>query len=98
METKTEFQNICITKCCELLAKYFIESKTIFVQGKKESYYIINLLKFPQKFDIYIYYDEAGIMINDKDWSICEKPDYDDENSLINDFLVVLDSKIKKWC
>lgn len=55
--------------------------------GKKESYYYAICTIKNLSVEVYIYEDEAGFSINGKDWTICENPDYDDEEKLTEAFL-----------
>ena len=53
------------------------------VVGKSENYFLAILVNKQTKLDFYIYEDEAGVMLNNKDWIIFEKPDYKTADDLI---------------
>jgi hypothetical protein len=61
------------------------------VVGQKETFFQGQI----DNIDIYIYSDEAGFMINNKDWVICEKPDYSSQEELINNFLLKLRKQLQ---
>lgn len=89
----TEFQERCIKKVVDYI-KEIIGEKIIFkeVIGRKEMFYQSQI----KSIDIYVYSDEAGFMLSNKEWVICEKPDYHTQEDLMEDFLLRLKNEIVK--
>jgi len=88
----TAFQDECIQRVRKLIQE-IIGKQVNFeeVKGRKEIFYqgrINNVV-------IYIYSDEAGFMLN-KNWIICEKPDYSSAEELMKDFLSRLRARLVK--
>lgn len=84
----TIFQDQLMQKSKELLYNILgqrIEFKEI--KGKEEVYFKADLKLEDSYIEVYIYEDEAGYMINGKDWIACEKPDFKDQPQLIEAFL-----------
>ena len=93
----THFQKECIEKTKSLVQE--ITGKQInFVEviGRKERFYQCQLKNDDENIDIYIYLDEAGFMLDNKEWIICEKPDYFSPEELMRDFLSRLKKQIIK--
>ncbi len=90
------FQVECIDSCKIYLRDFLglpdIEFKEIV--GKRESYYKLDLEHGSHKFEIYVYTDEAGFMIDGHNWIICERPDYSNDEELINSFIIKLKNAI----
>lgn len=91
LDETTDFQKKCMQDTIILVkritGKQIDFKKTI---GRKETFYQGQI----NDVDIYIYSDEAGFMLNNKDWVICEKPDYDSQEELMKDFLSRLNVQI----
>jgi len=89
----TPFQNKCINRCKEFL-KYFLGLDNVIfdeVAGKRESYCMTTINSAGHKIEIYVYSNEAGFYIADsREWWICEEPDYDTDDELIQDFIAML--------
>lgn len=89
----TDFQKECTHKVRSLIQEVLgrkIEFKEVI--GRKETFYQSQF----NNIDIYVYSDEAGFMLNNKDWVICEKPDYDSQEELMEDFLLRLRNQIAR--
>jgi hypothetical protein len=90
----TDFIRRCIERCKHFLKSSFdkeIEFEKVI--GKTEIYYKAAIAVSHHKVDIYIYEDEAGFMVDEKDWTICEIQDYSTEEALIESFI----SKLEKF-
>ena len=87
----TDFQKGCTQRVKSLIQEVTgkkIDFKEVI--GRKETFYQFQF----NNIDIYVYSDEAGFMLNNKDWVICEKPDYDSQEELMKDFLSRLRNQI----
>lgn len=78
------FQEKCWLRC-ELLLR---EKNTLFagplrVDGRRETYFIIQFSWGADAIELFIYANEAGVMVNGKDWTIFEAPDFDSDELLI---------------
>jgi hypothetical protein len=51
--------------------------------GKRESYNIVQFVRGEDTVELFIYVNEAGIMVNANDWTIFEAPDFESEEELI---------------
>jgi len=79
------FQEGCWLRCERVLR----ETGTPFsgptrVDGRRETYFII---QFPRRSDIlelFIYADEAGVMKNGKEWTVFEATDFGKSDELID--------------
>ena len=63
------------------------------ILGKTETYLMAAFDMFDYRYEIYVYDDEAGLMV-DKDFSICEKPDFKSSQELIVAFSKILNEKL----
>jgi hypothetical protein len=84
----TDFQEMLIEKSkvvLESIVGQEIDFKNVI--GKKESYYYTTCNIKNYSVEVYVYEEEAGFMINGNNWTICEKPDYDSEEKLLESFL-----------
>jgi hypothetical protein len=78
-----DFQSKCINKCKDVIRDIqFVE-----IIGKSETYYKADINHNNQFLEIYVYNDEAGVMIDKENWTIFEKPDYDSPDELIKSFI-----------
>jgi hypothetical protein len=84
----TDFSEKCIRVLCLALSEIG-QSDTQFklIHGKKEDYWSAKLAKNDSTVDLYIYEDEAGCMIGEKEWSIFERPDFDSDDELIQAYV-----------
>ena len=57
------------------------------VHGKKQDYFVAKISGAGQSFDVYVYDDEAGCKKNGTEWTIFERPDFPDEDELIERFV-----------
>ncbi len=91
----TEFQGRCLEKVKQLLHDKGLADKLVFqeIQGRHEQYLLAEQTLGKTKYQIYIYADEAGLMVLDK-WSICERPAFTDELVLIQAFCQLLAEKL----
>ena len=79
-----QFQKMCWRQCKKLLEKVRCSfTGPIPVQGKRETYVIVQFEFGSDRVELFIYVDEAGIMINGKSWRIFERADYRTEDELI---------------
>lgn len=87
-EELTKFQNECLKRFKSLLSEFsIVYSDYKRVKGKSEDYCYSTLNFNSQFIEVYIYEDEVGYMINKKEWSIFESPDYATKENLINAFI-----------
>ena len=79
------FQKKCSQRCEQLLRQANVQfSKPIRVDGRRETYFIIQFsLNSGNVVELFIYANEAGAMIDGKEWTIFEAPDFDSEEALI---------------
>lgn len=79
-----EFQKHCWSACKQRLDEADWEyTGPIQVDGNRETYFIVQLSQTEETIELFIYTDEAGVMIRGKEWTIFEAPDFDNENELI---------------
>jgi hypothetical protein len=92
----TEFQNRCLERCRAFLRDDLGLPQVTFKEiiGKHETYYKYDFSNAGQKIELYVYYDEAGFMIDGHDWTICERPDYPHDERLIDSFIEKLKLKV----
>ncbi len=85
----TAFETKCINTCQRFIRDTLKLTNVNFMEtvGKHETYYTYALEKMGHKFEVYVYSDEAGFMVDGHDWSICERPDYTSDEELINSFI-----------
>jgi len=57
------------------------------VEGKKEDYWHSKPSREKPFIELYVYSDEAGYMLNDSEWTIFERPDFETEQELIDRFV-----------
>ncbi|MGH9199420.1 MAG: hypothetical protein ACRD1T_27280 [Acidimicrobiia bacterium] len=84
----TPFQKECRQACEAVLSEILPgwHAEFVLVTGKHESYYKAEVHAGARSLGIFIYDDEAGFLIDGKDWSGFEKPDYRDSADLIDAF------------
>jgi len=79
------FQIKCWNSCKELLEKFSVSfEEPLRVHGKSEDYYVIKFFINENSIELFMYVNEAGIMVNENDWSIVESPDFDSDDELID--------------
>lgn len=59
----------------------------IRVDGRKETYFIVQFPWGADTVELFIYVNEAGVMVNGKDWTIFEAPDFDSDDLLIEAYV-----------
>ncbi|WP_426285999.1 hypothetical protein [Luteibacter sp. E-22] len=79
-------------RCIDALNKEIASRrlKTIkfeLVHGKHEAYEYAKIVQRELLVELYVYADEAGCKLNDRDWTIFEKWDFSDDKDLIRDFV-----------
>lgn len=57
------------------------------VRGKHEAYEYARVVQRDLLVELYVYADEAGCKLNEREWTIFEKWDFSDDNDLIRDFV-----------
>jgi hypothetical protein len=57
------------------------------VHGKRDDDFVATALRADQSFEVFVYEDEGGCTKNGSDWTICERPDFDSEEVLIERFV-----------
>lgn len=62
--------------------------------GQQERYLVAKVSSPKQRYEIYVYLDEAGLMIG-REWLICERPDFKSADELIHAFGQILSEKIR---
>lgn len=82
-----EFQE----KCWSAVEGLLRNSHTPFtgpirVEGRRETYFIVQFPHNADEIELFIYDNEAGIMINGTTWTIFESPDFDSEELLVAAF------------
>jgi len=61
------------------------------IRGRRERYWKSAPIPLRNhRAEIFIYEDEAGVMVDGTHWMICERPDFDSEEALTEAFLRVL--------
>lgn len=90
------FQEACITGTVRLLEEAGLPARFERIKGKRQTYHRALLSVKGQSLEVYVYRDEAGFMVNGSEWAICERPDYDTEEALIEAFLQKLRGTIRK--
>jgi hypothetical protein len=60
------------------------------IEGRRETYYKATLGGASQAVEIFVYTDEAGFMVDGRDWRIFERPDFASEEDLLENFLDAL--------
>ena len=89
----TDFQTKCIDACqrfsqvmrLELGFQEVFGKRNLF--GRRERMFVGKVLRGAHSVEIFVYVDEAGFMVDDKRWFICERSDFDSDEQLINGFL-----------
>jgi hypothetical protein len=83
-----DFQARCWERCHDILQREGISYiGPTQIDGKRESYYLVQLEREDTTIELYIYVNEAGTMLNRKQWRIFEAPDFADEKQLIDAFV-----------
>lgn len=80
-----KFQEKCWSKCERLLRDTTIPfTGPIRVDGKRETYFIVQLMANADAVELFVYVNEAGVMVNSKDWTVFEAPDFESSDLLID--------------
>lgn len=85
-----QFQLTCVERCRSLLARTPGLDYRDFEElaGKKESYLKLRIADRRNcLIEVYVYLNEAGYMVNEKEWTAFERPDYPSDEALINAFI-----------
>lgn len=80
----TLFQEKCISECMTFFQSIGLHAAFNKAAGREEEYYITSITADSTVVDVYIYVDEAGVMVNKTDWLSCERPDFDSDTELIS--------------
>jgi len=67
-----------------------------FIEGRKENYWRSTPLLGKPFIDIYVYRDEAGYMLDGKEWIIFEHPDFSTKQELIQRFVTSVVNEMVK--
>ena len=76
-----DFQEKCKTLVDRVLKKKGLRA-SFAEAGKNERYLVAQFRSPTQKYEVYIYENEAGLMVGN-DWLICEQPDFVSADELI---------------
>lgn len=80
-----DFQARCWSQCEDVLRHLKIAyEEPRRVDGKRETYFSVQLSVGGDAFELFIYSNEAGLMINSTQWTIFEAPDFDRPDQLID--------------
>jgi hypothetical protein len=84
----TSFPERCIVDLHKEMASRRLKSVEFkLVQGKHEAYQYAKVVQKDLLVELYVYTDEAGCMLDERDWKIFEKQDFFDDNKLIRQFV-----------
>ena len=91
----TGFQKQCLSTITQVLNDKQLTNVLTFrkVSGKQEEYLIAEGMLGNMNCEIYIYVDEAGLMIGNK-WFLCERAAYRNQQVLITAFSKLLAEKL----
>ena len=71
-----EFQRKCMEVCDQVLVEFRISPEEFHeVKGKSEFYFLKQFTVEGRSYEIYLYEDEAGLMVG-KEWLPCERYDF----------------------
>jgi hypothetical protein len=70
----------------EMTCRHLLPIKFELVQGKHEAYRYSKVSQKDLLVELYVYTDEAGCKLNERDWNIFEKWDFSDDSVLIQRF------------
>ncbi len=80
-----KFQEKCWSGCERLLSDAHMPfTGPIRIDGKRETYFIVQFLLNADAVELFVYVNEAGVMINAKDWTVFETPDFESGDLLID--------------
>lgn len=84
MNNLTSFQVSCLNDLKSLSSIYKFEYNPEFIKAKTkgEDYLIITPVHNATNYEIYIYTDEAGLLIH-RDWYMFELPDFNNDSDLL---------------
>lgn len=84
----TSFSERCITTLHKELGSHRLKPVEFqVVHGKHEVYEYAKVVQKDFLAELYVYTDEAGCKLNERDWTIFEKWDFSDDNDLIREFV-----------
>lgn len=94
----TDFQTKCIAACqrffqglrLDLRFREELEKRRLFNLGRREKFFVGKVALGPHAIEVFVYVDEAGFMVDDKRWYICERPDFDSDEQLIEELMGIL--------
>ena len=81
------FQNRCLSAVARLAETEGYRWSYHEHQGRRESFIQGTLENAARCLDVYVYFDEVGFMTPGGGWTLCEGPDFDDDDSLIEQFI-----------
>lgn len=92
-----KFQEKCWSGCERLLRNSTIPfTGPIRVDGKRETYFIVQFLLNANAVELFIYVNEAGVMVNSKEWTVFEAPDFESGDLLIDAYETHVAQLLKK--
>lgn len=84
----TNFSENCIQAVNEAMVSAGLPPFVFeLIKGRKEDYWRACPSRKMPFIEIYVYKDEAGYMLNGKEWFIFERPDFSTEPELIRQFV-----------
>ncbi|MBB3226225.1 hypothetical protein FHW69_000815 [Luteibacter sp. Sphag1AF] len=84
----TSFSERCIAALAKEMALRRLQPIQFeLVRGKHEVYEYAKVVQRDLLVELYVYTDEAGCTLNERDWKIFEKWDFSDDNDLIRSFV-----------
>jgi hypothetical protein len=89
---ETPFQVKCVQaiRLCLAAAGYRREVPFERIGGKDESYFKATIAHASRSLEFFVYEDEAGFLVNGRDWHISERADFRNEEELLRDLLEAL--------
>lgn len=71
-------------------------AETEWINGKEESYGKLTWRFSPARIiEAYVYTDEAGVMVNGREWTVFEGPDYATQKDLLDAFISYLHDTLR---
>ena len=84
----TSFTERCIGTLHEKMASLHLPPvKFVLAQGKYEEYQYAKVSQKDLLVELYVFVDEAGCALNERNWKIFEKWDFSDDSDLIRAFV-----------
>lgn len=72
-----------MSACRQWFAQHDIAITFEHIVGVNENYFTANVTRAHVDGTLYIYEDEAGVMVGDSDWRMFERPDFASDSELI---------------